>query len=248
MTDTHPSDAPGAHVCPHCDATHEHDHIDERAVVAVLRSRLLRYAGVRIAVGVLALATAALLGPSLLIASAAAALAWALVTAIGMTAATIDLAHKPSDGRSRAQESRFVLVSVLIGAALAPVAALGLALLAPLVPTGSPQPHLAWALAGAAGWFAGAAGAEVVAELRLRHLLGSDTRPGEVARENAVRLREHTREGRILIAVLATAGALGLEILLCLWMPVVVVVLIPLHVAVAALAGRWHARHPLPSI
>ncbi|WP_089771739.1 hypothetical protein [Ruania alba] len=245
MTDTSPADAdsPDTYLCPHCDATHEHEHVDERAVVEAYRQTLLTVAATRLAVAILAVAAVLLINPVLLLAAGGAALGWGVATAAGMGAATVDLARRrvPAGARSHPEERRFVLVSVLTGAALTPLVALGLALLAPagLIP-------LPWALAVAAGWFAGAAGAEVIAELRLRRLLATDTRVGEVARENAVRLRERTHEIRLLITVLATAVVVGAEVLLCLWLPVIVVVLIPLHVAVAALTGRWHQRNPLP--
>ncbi len=248
MTDSDSATAPGeTYVCPHCEATHEHEHVDERAVVDGYRRTLARASAARMAV-ILVTLTAVLLGSLGLLALAGLGLlSWAVVTGAGWGAAVVDLARRPHSGTrmgtAQRDERRFVLVSVLTGAALTPLAALGLALTAGAVVEAHP---LTVAGAAAAGWFAGSATAETISNLRLRALLVADTRAGEVAREAAVRLRKHTHEWRGLGTAAATAIVVGIELLVCLWLPILVIVLIPLHVAVAALVGRAQQRRPLP--
>lgn len=230
------SETPAAaepYICPHCEATHEHDHVDERAVVRAHRSRLGTVSALRVLVVLLAIVGVGLLLPATAVLTwvGAGVLAWLVATAMGVLVAAANLARRGDDTRRSTTERRLVTVSVLTGAALTPVLALLIALAG-----------RAWAdasivvvsVAAATGWLAGSAGADVVRALRLRRLLAAESRPGEVARAAAVREREHSDEWRQLVTVLATALLVGAWVALCQLMPVVVVVLVPLHLALVA--------------
>ncbi|UFU04074.1 hypothetical protein LQF12_05650 [Ruania suaedae] len=247
MTDSDSTTAGQTYVCPHCEATHEHEHVDERTVVDGYRRTLVAVSAARVAIALTAFA-ALLTGPGgLLLAALLGLLSWAVVTAAGLGAAALDHARRGTPGlrprMSHRQERRFALVSVLTGAALTPPAVLGASQAADGLVAAGP---LALAVAVAVGWFTGSAAAETLGKVRLRSELVADTRAGEVAREAAVRLRDHTHEWQGLVTAAVTAAAVGLEALVCLWLPVLVVVLIPLHVAAAALVGRSQGRRPLP--
>lgn len=232
------------YVCPHCEATHEHDHVDERAVVRAHRSRLAVVSGMRVLLVLLAVVTAVLVLPATagLAVVGAGLVAWALATAAGLLAASADLARRGGTGQgadarqNTAVERRLVTVSVLTGAALTPV----LALLVALAGRSwvDPAAVLAVSAAAATGWLAGSAAADVVRALRLRTVLAADSRAGEVARASAVRHREHSDEWRQLATVVGTALLVGLWVALCQLLPVVVVVLVPLHLALVALFRR----------
>ncbi|HIZ34866.1 MAG TPA: hypothetical protein H9815_03740 [Candidatus Ruania gallistercoris] len=224
------------YICPHCEATHEHDHVDERAVVGHYRTRLAVVCGVRALLVLLAVAGVLLWLPPTagLTLVGAGVLAWVLATAAGLLVASVDLARRGGDAQQAASERRLVTVSVLTGAALTPVLALLVALVGRAWADEGAVTVLSVSAAAATGWLAGSAGAEVVRALRLRSLLVADTRAGEVARASAVRHREHTGEWRQLGTVVATALLVGLWVALCQLMPVVAVVLVPLHLALVA--------------
>lgn len=232
------SETPAAaepYICPHCEATHKHDHVDERAVVRAHRSRLATVSGLRAVVVLLAITGVGLLLPATAALTwvGAGVLAWLVATAVGVLVAAGDLARRGDDTRRSTTERRLVTVSVLTGAALTPVLALLIALAGRAWADGSGA-ILAVPVAAATGWLAGSAGADVVRALRLRRLLAADSRPGEVARAAAVREREHRDEWRQLATVLATALLVGAWVALCQLMPLVVVVLVPLHLALVS--------------
>lgn len=236
------------YICPHCEATHEHDHVDEPAVVRAHRSRLAAASGVRAVLVLLALVIVLLLLPATagLALVGAGLLAWGLATAAGVLVASADLARRGGDTRDRSAERRLVTVSVLTGAALTPVLALLIALAGRSWVDG-PGALVAVAAAAATGWLAGSAAADVVRALRLRTLLTTDSRAGEVARASAVRYREQSDEWRQLATVLGTALLVGLWVALCQLLPLAVVVLVPLHVALVAgtrrlISGRTRTR------
>ena len=230
------SETPAAaepYICPHCEATHEHDHVDEHAVVHAHRSRLGIVSALRVVVVLLAIVGVGRLLPAtaVLIWIGAGVLAWLVATAVGVLVAAANLARRGDDTRRSTTERRLVTVSVLTGAALTPV----LALLIALAGRASADASIvAVSVAAATGWLAGSAGADVVRALRLRRLLAAESRPGEVARAAAVREREHSDEWRQLVTVLATALLVGAWVALCQLMPIVVVVLVPLHLALVA--------------
>ena len=230
------SETPAAaepYICPHCEATHEHDHVDEHAVVRAHRSRLGTVSALRVVVVLLAIVAMILLLPATAALTwvGAGVLAWLVATAVGVLVAAANLARRGDDTRRSTTERRLVTVSVLTGAALTPVLALLIALAGR---TWADASIVAVSVAAATGWLAGSAGADVVRALRLRRLLAAESRPGEVARAAAVREREHSDEWRQLLTVLATALLVGAWVALCQLMPVVVVVLVPLHLALVA--------------
>ncbi|CAM3599725.1 hypothetical protein OCAE111667_17340 [Occultella aeris] len=244
-THSEPAPAPDesvGYVCPHCDATHEHDHVDERAVVQARLTSLARFAWLRVGIGVLALAALLVLTPpTAALANVFAGLvAWALTTALGLLVASVRAARTGSR-----REGAFVLTAVLTGAALTPLAAFGVALVAragTAGPDGSNALALgaatAVAVAAALGWYLGAAGSEVVGTISLRSLLLQESRAGEAARDVAVRTRASVHPVGELVWTVASALVFGLWVFACQFLPVLVIVLIPLHVAVLVLSRR----------
>ncbi|MBZ2196163.1 hypothetical protein [Occultella gossypii] len=244
-THSEPAPAPDesvGYVCPHCDATHEHDHVDEHAVVLARLASLARFAWLRVGIGVLALvALLVLTPPTAALAYVFAGLAaWALTTALGLLVASVRAART---GNRR--EGAFVLTAVLAGAAVTPLAALGVALAARSGLAGAGGSDAltlgaatAVTLAGALGWYLGAAGSEVVGTISLRHLLLQESRAGEAARDVAVRTRESVHPLRDLFWTLASALVFGLWVFACQFLPVLVVVLMPLHVVLVVLSRR----------
>jgi hypothetical protein len=230
------------YVCPHCDASHEHDHVDEHAVVLARLTSLARFAWLRVGTGVLALVALLVLTPpaAALVHAGAALIAWALVTALGLLVASVRAART-----GNRDEGAFVLTAVLAGAAVTPLAAFGVALAARSGLAGGGGPDAltlgaatAVALAAALGWYLGAAGSEVVGSLSLRRLLLQESRAGEAARDVAVRTRESVHPVRDLVWTLASALVFGLWVFACQFLPVLVIVLIPMHVALTVLSRR----------
>lgn len=232
------------YLCPHCDDTHEHEHVDGRAVVLAYRNRLALLSAVRLVLIILALvAVLVLMPPTAGLGFVGAGLAaWGLATVIGLAVAAVDLARRTRGSgqpRSSAREHRFITVSVLAGAAVTPVLALLVALAGrSWTDPGVPAEVLAVAGAAATGWLVGAGIADIARDWRLRGLLGGDHRAGEVARAAAVRLREQTHETRGLIAMVTTAVVLGLWVALCYLLPAAVIVLVPLQVVLVTLGRR----------
>ncbi|WP_163542955.1 hypothetical protein [Occultella kanbiaonis] len=246
---THSESAPApdesaGYVCPHCEATHEHDHVDEHAVVLARLTSLARFAWLRVGIGVLALVALLVLTPptAALAYVLAGLVAWALTTALGLLVASVRAART---GNRR--EGAFVLTAVLAGAALTPLAAFGVALaardgLAGAGGSGSSPLALgaatAVAVAAALGWYLGSAGSEVVGTISLRRLLLQESRAGEAARDVAVRTRASGHPVSDLVWTVASALVFGLWVFACQFLPVLVIVLIPLHVALLVLSRR----------
>ncbi|TDE97308.1 hypothetical protein EXU48_03640 [Occultella glacieicola] len=234
-------DEPVGHVCAHCDATHEHEHVDEHAVVLTRLGSLARFAWVRVGVGVLALAGLLVLTPptTALAYAGAGLLGWALTTLLGLLVASVRAART---GNRR--EGAFVTTAVLAGAAVTPVAAFGVALASRSgLVGGSGEPvaiGAATVVAAAAGlgWYLGAAGSEVVGTVSLRRLLLQESRAGEAARDVAVRTRQAVHPVRDLVWTVVSALVFGLWVFACQFLLVLVVVLIPLHVVLAVSARR----------
>lgn len=231
------------YVCPHCDETHEHTHTDPREVVLGFRRRLAAVTTVRLVLLVAALAAALILwAPTAVLTFACAGvLAWALAMAAGLVAGTVDLNRRggATAAKSQAAQRRFMTVSVLAGAAVTPVLAL-LVALAGRAWTGSTElsAGLGVAAGAAVGWLAVSAVIESVRSLRMRTLLGADTRAGEGAREAAVDLGGHTAQWRELFTMALTAVLVGVWVVGCFLIPFLVVVLVPLHVALAVFTRR----------
>lgn len=240
MTDTPAPAEP--YVCPHCEETHAHEHVDSRAVVLAHRRRLAVVSAARIVLVLLAVVGVLLWLPATagLALIASGVLAWALATAAGLLVASLDLARQGGQGQAAGAGSRrLVTVSVLTGAALTPVAALLVALAGRALVDGTgPGAAAMVATAAGTGWLTASAAADVVRALRLRSLLGAESRAGEVARAAAVRTRDRADEWTQLATVVVTAAVVALWVGLCHQLPAVVVVLVPLHVALVALSRR----------
>src|SRR5699024_6099009 len=147
MTDTPAPAEP--YVCPHCEETHAHEHVDSRAVVLAHRRRLAVVSAARIVLVLLAVVGVLLWLP-----------------------ATADLARQGGQGQAAGAGSRrLVTVAVLTGAALTPVAALLVALAGRALVDGTgPGAAAMVATAAGTGWLTASAAADVVRALRLRSL------------------------------------------------------------------------------
>lgn len=225
--------------CAHCDSTLPHEHVDVGAVVRARRRALLAWSAAY--VGVLAVAAAALsalsptTAPGPLPLLLAGALGWAATTAAGVITAGLANQGRPD----RRAEANLALGAMASGA-LTPVAALAVALL-----LGSAGPGRAAAWAGL-GWLAAASAAEVASRLRTRALLLAPGDAGERARATAVHLRA-PRDGAALLGALAAAATFALWLAVLALMPVLVLVLVPLHAATVALLALRKIRSPEPA-
>ena len=137
---------------------------------------------------------------------------------------------------SRVGRIRALLLGALLAAALTPALAAIAARMDPM----------AWTFAAmvAVGYLAGAFAAEAVRLWRLRALLGQDTREGEVARDSAAITRDQDRDVADLAATAVMAVLVGGYVWMTGALPVLVVVLVPLHVAIVALLRRTAVRQP----
>lgn len=213
------------HACPHCDSTDAHVHLDGAEHARTRRSRLLSLIGIRLGLLLATVVVLAVLTPSTwwLVGLGLGLLAWAVVTAAGVLAGSIAAA--------RTSRLRALMLGALIAGALTPVAAVVLALV-----RGAADPWFAGA--AGAGFFAGAAGAEAFRMWRLRSLFGQDTRAGEIARDAAAYTRDRDDDAGDLVWTTTQSVLAGAWVLLCALLPVLVAVLIPLQVALAALIRR----------
>ncbi len=240
--------------CEHCDESVPHEHLDVPSIVRARRDSLVRSSAAAAAAWLL-LAVAPLAAAAATGAAGAATtlgstllgmLAWGLATAVGLVAA----------GRARRRSARGPAASLATGAlaaaAVTPPLALGVALVAG---SAGAQPAVV-ALGAGAGWLTAALAAEVVGSLRHRSLLLAPGPDGEAARAGAVEWsRPHSGVGdsarrrgagrdeleRLPGAVVAGA-AVGTWVTVLSVVPVLVVVLVPLHVGAVALLGRRRIR------
>lgn len=231
---------PDGAVCTHCDGSVAHQHDDGAdGSIREKRRTLTRGAGLRIVIltAVVLAVTAATAGWTglvlpvpLLSPVLAGAAGWALVTALGLLVA----GALNTSGRAVGERVALALGSVAAGAAT-PLAALAVAT---LVGTGSSwTASLPTAGATAAGWATAALSAEVVDALRLRTLLLRPDRRGEQVRA-AVARGAGGPDSRLLAGTLLGAAAMGTWAAALMVLPVLVVVLVPLHAALRALAAR----------
>lgn len=231
------------YVCPHCDETHEHTHVDPRELVLGLRRRLVTVTALRGILLVAGLLASMLLLPptAVLTFACTGVLAWALAMAAGLVAGSVDLNRRggADAAKTRAAQERFMTVSVLAGAAATPVLALLIAL-AGRSWTGAAGLSEALGVAAGAGvgWLAVSVIVESVRSMRMRSLLGADTRAGEGAREAAVDMGGRTAQWRELVTMVLTAVLVGVWVLGCFLMPLLVVVLVPLHLVLAVFSRR----------
>lgn len=213
------------HACPHCDSTDSHVHLDSAEHARTRRSRLLSLIGSRLGLLIAAAAALAVLAPSTwwLVGAGLGLVAWVVVTGAGVVAGSVSAA--------RTSRLRALMIGALSAAALTPLAALALALV-----RGSVDPWFAGA--AAVGFFAGAAGAEALRMWRLRALFGQDTRAGEIARDAAALTRDRDNDAGDLAWTALQAVLVGGWVLLCALLPVLAIVLVPLHVAAVTLIRR----------
>lgn len=213
------------HTCPHCDSTDAHVHLDSAEYARGRRSRLLLLIVIRVTLllaGLAALLLGATGSDGLLGLGSGLGL-WGVVTAAGVLGGAM--------AARRLSRLRSLMIGALLAGALTPLAALVVALL-------GPAPTVGFAAAVALGHYAGAAGAESFRMWRLRTLFGQDTRAGEIARDAATRTRDRDGDVADLIWTLAVSIIVGVWVFLTGLLPVLAVVLVPLHVAIVAMVRR----------
>lgn len=251
--------------CAHCDgsiphrhdADEQHDATDQGAQRVRERARALgRWSVARggLVLGVLGLVVVAAGGGARAagtvatdpwLAVLAGGLAWPLTTAAGLLVA--GALHRPAqtDDPARAHGSyRALALGTVAAAAATPIAALLVVLVLPGGEAGA-----AWwttALGAGAGWVATALTADILGALRMRALLLAPGRGGDAARAAAAR-GPALRLARHLAGTMAAGGAFATWVLALGVLPVLVLVLVPLHAALAALvAGRRAAARVSP--
>lgn len=220
--------------CEHCGST-DPQHGETHAVLDRRRAALGRSAAAM--VGVLTgagVATAAALTQTGWPVAAlglvlSGAVAWAAATAGGVVA--VGLAQR----RTRpAGPASSLAVGALTTAALTPVTALAIAAVGGWL--GVP----AWSCAACAGvgWLLASGTSFVVSALRLRTDLLAPGQAGERARALVTGRRRRGADLRAFVGVLLVATVVAVWVALLSGLPLLVLVLVPLHVAVAALAAR----------
>lgn len=218
---------PGAdpYVCEHCDDSVPHKHVDEKPLVERYRRQLL----VAAVLGLAAAPVAVVLFVSLVgFATVIAVAAWALCTVVGVVTAAVV-------GR-RAGMRTGVLTGALVSAGLTPLTAFGVVALG-AASTAGPDPWPS-AVAGTSGWLAGAGAALAIRGLGLRTLLVAHTREGEAARSAVVRTDGTPTPVVELGWAALTALWFGVCAAMLALLPILVVVLVPLSVALAAVTRR----------
>lgn len=221
--------------CEHCGSTDPgHDHRDAAALDA-RRAALGRWSAAM--VGVVAGTTGATVGALVTTGVPLAALGLVLGGALAWAGATAGgvLAVGLTQGRGErplAPAAGFA-VGALATAALTPVVALAVALVARWLDV----PPWSAAVCAGVGWLLAGGVAFVVATTRLRADLLAPGSRGDQARSVAARA---TRRGdlRAFLAVVGTAVVAGVWVALLQSLPLLVLVLVPLHLAVAALTVR----------
>lgn len=224
--------------CSHC-AAGDHDHLDSRDHARTRRRQLAGFIAARIAIMLVALiAPAALLSsPGLATVTLAVGIGvalWVLTIAAGVLVSALLLRRV---GRVSAMMS-----GALAAAGLTPPLALGAAAFGPGT--------WLYATMVAAGFLTGAFTSEAVRLWQLRALLGQDTRAGEVARDSAAITHAQDQDVSDLLSTLLMAALVGAYVWLTGLLWILVVVLVPLHVAVVALRRRkalLHGRLPFRS-
>lgn len=228
-TTTRPAPDPAPYRCEHCDDSVPHEHLDVRAVIEdardAARSRALR----RLVVAGVVLVAALVL--AVVVAGVAAALGSAALTAAGWVVVTVTALGVVGAARARTSDARALVTGALVSAALVPLVALAVAALVGGWPA---------AVVAGATWLACGAVAEGVKARTWRALLLTEGDDGERARARAVAQRGRAPQGagRWLVQ----AAAVGLATWLLTVVPAVVLVLVPLSVALTALAGTRSAR------
>lgn len=223
-TTTRPAPDPAPYRCDHCDDSVPHEHLDVPAVIAGARARALSVARTRLVVAVVVLAAAGAV--ALVAAGTGATLGAAALTAVGWAVVTAVALGVVGAVRSRASDTRALVVGALTSAGLLPLVALVVALVVG-----------GWAAAAVAGsvWLLCGALAEGLRARTWRALLLTEGDEGERARSRAVAKRSERPAGAG--TWLAQGAAVGLATWLLTAVPVVVVVLVPLSVALTALVA-----------
>ncbi|WP_152202432.1 hypothetical protein [Georgenia thermotolerans] len=228
---TAPSAAATTYRCEHCDDSVPHEHLDVAAIVSAAARTALVRAGWMLALAlVLTVAAVAVAVADAGLGAALGALVpvvvgWLLVTAAGLAVV--------GAVRARSSDARALVAGGLTTAALTPVAALAVALLA--------GPGWPAALVAGGGWLLCGAVAALVRARALGLLLQAPGEAGERERARAVAGRD--RQGwddqvRWLLQGVALAVATWLLGLV----PAVVAVLVPLSVVAAVAAARRGLR------
>jgi hypothetical protein len=231
--------------CEHCDGSLAHEHVDIAEVRSRVRS-LTRWVVVRgllvlagAGIGVAALATSttaqAMAGPVAALVLAGVA-AWLVVTVLTVAVAGLALQRR---ARTEPAPDIALAIGSVAGAAGTPVAALAVALL-------SGAPWWTATLAAGLGWAGAAILADLVGGLRLRAGLLAGGRTAESRRLAGRGMAGSADPGQLVATMLGAAVFAGWVAALDV-LPVLVVVLVPLHAGLAARAGAARTR-PAPRV
>ncbi|MHB1064229.1 MAG: hypothetical protein ACYC1Z_07065 [Georgenia sp.] len=229
-TTTMPASDPLPSRCEHCDDSVPHEHLDVKVVIEESRTRArdravrqLALAAAFLIVAAVVAAVAAGIGATLGAAALAAA-GWVVANAVALGVVGV-LRARTSDGRA-------LVSAALTAAGLMPLVALLVAALVGGWPAG---------LVAAATWLLCGAVAEGLRARTWRALLLAPGDAGERARARAVGERANVRTagaGHWLVP----GVAVGLATWLLTPLPVAVLVLVPLSIALTALAASRTAR------
>ncbi|GAA1622583.1 hypothetical protein [Georgenia ruanii] len=228
---TAPSAATTTYRCEHCDDSVPHEHLDVTAIVTAAGRAAVVHAGWMLALAlVLAVAAVAVAVADAGLGAALGALVPVVVGWLVVTAAGLGVVGAV---RARSSDARALVAGGLTGAALTPLAALAVALLA--------GPGWPAALVAGGGWLLCGAVAALVRARAVRLLLVAPGAAGERERVRAIASRgrdDWGQQARWLLQGVALAVATWLLGLV----PAAVAVLVPLSVVAAVAAARRGLR------
>lgn len=213
--------------CAHCDGSTPHSHVDHGPLIQTYRTQL-RIVVIGLAtMSVLAVLAVLVFGGPARSALALAALAWFAAIVAGTQV------HAVTRRRTQREEVA-TIAGAIANAALTPLLALAVAALVD-------APALASGLCAAAGWMVMGGIASTGEALKVRRRLAEPTQAGEAAR--AVVAASGGRPGPHIEAawLLASVFTFGAYVAAVTVLPITVIVLVPLHVAIAMRTRRWWA-------
>lgn len=215
-----------AHTCDHCDSSTPHSHEDPltytRSYLATTKKLIVVRTGLAAAAFIALIAISWQTNTSIM-AFAAGVLGWLVVLIAGL----LSLNAQPTAG------TKAFLISTIVAAAITPVAAFGIALWRPGTSGAS-----AWVTVATAslGWFLAALITDVLRARQLRIMLTANDRDGEVARDALTKM-PNTQASELMWSI-ATPALVAGYIWLCIALPLVVIMLIPLHVVISLWSRR----------
>lgn len=217
---------PAAHSCDHCDSSIPHSHDDPFIATHNYLAKAKRLAIIRlvlIVVAVIALPVISALTDTSTLAFVFGVLGWFIVMAAGL----LSLNAQPKPG------AKAFLISAIVAAAVTPLVALGIGVLRP--GTSEASPIITAATAGI-GWLLAGLAVDLIRMRQLEALVKSDSRDGEAARDALGRL-DDTQTAELGWSIF-TPVLVGCYIWLIIALPLIVIVLVPLHVVISIVSRR----------